>query len=76
MEKEFVMFYPGVYTAREKACLEAFLEECRAIEARGPIAPADIAAGRIGEDLPGVYTHVVTEEEICYNSLKQRRLMP
>lgn len=76
MEKEFVMFYPGVYTAREKACLEAFLEECRAIEARGPIAPADIAAGRIGEDLPGVYTHVVTEEEICYNSLKYDPLNP
>ncbi len=70
MEKQFVTFFPGVYTDREKPALEAFLAECRAIEKRGPIAPADIAAGRVTEELPGVYTQQITEEILRYNNKK------
>lgn len=70
MEKRFTTFFPGVYTEREKPCLERFLAELRQIEERGPVSPADIREGRIGEDAPGVYTQVITEEMIRYNTLK------
>ena len=46
MNGEFVVFYPGVYTEREKPWLKKFLEEDQAIRDRGPvnvqaIRPAD-----------------------------------
>ncbi len=70
MEKKFVSFFPGVYTKREKPALEAFLAQCRAIEERGPVSPADIVAGRINEETPGVYTQLITEEILRYNNKK------
>lgn len=70
MEKKFVKFYPGVYTEREKPALRAFLAECERIEKRGPVSPADIAAGRVTEELPGVYTQLMTEEIVRYNNAK------
>ncbi len=70
MEKKFVTFFPGIYTERETPALESFLAECRAIEVRGPVSPADIAAGRVTEEMPGVYTQVITEEILRYNNKK------
>lgn len=70
MEKKFITFYPGIYTEREKPALRAFLDVCDAIAKRGPVSPADIAAGKVTEDMPGVYTQVMTEEIIRYNNKK------
>lgn len=70
MEKEFVTFYPGIYTDREKAALREFLDVCDAIAKRGPVSPADIVAGKVTEDMPGVYTQLMTEEIIRYNNAK------
>ena len=70
MEKRFVKFYPGAYTEREKPFLKEFLDICRAIEDRGPVAPEDIRLGRVDENTPGVYTQVITDEEIRYNAGK------
>ena len=70
MEKQFVKFYPGVYTDREKKALAAFMETCRAIEERGPVSPAEIREGAISEAMPGVYTQVITEEILKYNNTK------
>lgn len=70
MEKVFVKFYPGIYNEREKPCMEEFLGMCRAIEERGPISPSDIRAGRVTEDMPGVYTQLITEEILRYNNAK------
>lgn len=70
MEKQFTIFYPGMYTEREKPHLELFLSELREIERRGPVSPADIRAGRVDENTPGVSTQVITEEMIRYNALK------
>lgn len=70
MEKKFVTFYPGVYTEREKPWLAKFLAESQAISGRGPIAAEDIRQGRINENLPGVYTQLITDEQIRYNAGK------
>ena len=70
MEKQFVKFYPGVYTDREKPALAAFLETCRAIEKRGPVSPEEIRQGKVTEDMPGVYTQEISEELIRYNNGK------
>ena len=70
MEKKFVTFYPGIYTEREKPALREFLDTCQAIIRRGPVSPADIAAGKVTEDMPGVYTQLYTEEIIRYNNAK------
>ena len=70
MNKEFVKFYPGIYTEREKAALREFMDVCDAIAKRGPVSPADISAGKVTEDMPGVYTQLMTEEIIRYNNAK------
>ena len=70
MKKEFITFRRGIYTDREKAALREFLDTCEAIAKRGPVSPADIAAGKVTEDMPGVYTQVMTEEIIRYNNAK------
>ena len=70
MEKKFVTFYPGIYNEREKPCLKQFLQTCKAIEERGPVSPAEIREGKVTEDMPGVFTQVISEEEIRYNAGK------
>lgn len=70
MEKQFVKFYPGIYTEREKPALAAFMETCRAIEERGPVSPEEIRQGKVTEEMPGVYTQVITEEILRYNAGK------
>lgn len=70
MNKEFVTFRRGIYTEREKTALREFLDVCDAIAKRGPVSPADIAAGKVTEDMPGVYTQLMTEEIIRYNNTK------
>lgn len=67
---EFQVFYPGVYTEREKACLEKFLAEDEAIRARGAIVAREIRQGTVGEDLPGVFTVQAEAEMVKYCNRK------
>lgn len=51
--EDFVTVYPGVYEHGEKAFLDAYLAECRAIEERGTIDVQAMIAGRLPEGTPG-----------------------
>ena len=70
MNGEFVTFYPGIYTEREKPWLKKFLEEDQDIRDRGPINVQAIRDGTLPADTPGVYTQTITEEMIRYNAGK------
>lgn len=76
MSKEFVRFYPGIYTEREKPWLKQFLEEDRGIRERGPVNLDAIRNGTLAKDTPGVYTQVMTEELLRYNALKYDPMNP
>lgn len=52
-EDYFVKVYPGVYTAGEKEYLDAYIEECKAIEKRGTIDVQAMIEGRLPEGTPG-----------------------
>lgn len=67
---EFQVFYPGIYTEREKPWLKQFLAEDQAIRDRGPINVQAIKDGTLPADTPGVFTQVITEEYIRYNAMK------
>lgn len=51
--EDFVTVYPGVYEHGEKAFLDAYLAECKAIEERGTIDVQAMIEGRLPEDTPG-----------------------
>jgi hypothetical protein len=70
MNGEFQVFYPGIYTEREKPWLKQFLDEDQAIRERGPINIQAIKDGTLAKDTPGVFTQEITEEMIRYNALK------
>ena len=70
MSGKFQIFYPGVYTEREKPCLKQFLAEDEAIRARGPISGREIREGKISEDMPGVFLTQAEEEMVKYCSKK------
>ncbi len=76
MNGNFVTFYPGIYTEREKPYLKQFLEEDQAIRDRGPINVQAIKDGTLPPDTPGVFTQVITEEEIRYNAGKYDPMNP
>ena len=76
MNGEFVVFYPGVYTEREKPWLKKFLEEDQAIRDRGPVNVQAIREGTLPADTPGVYTQVISEEIIRYNAKKYDPMNP
>ena len=67
---KFQIFYPGIYTEREKPWLKKYLEEDQAIRDRGPVNVQAIKDGTLPEDTPGVYTQTISEEYIRYNALK------
>lgn len=61
----------GQYTDREKDGLKRFLEEAKALEARGPIDVAAMLKGELPEDLPGKPTvWEVKAEMMAYHSGK------
>lgn len=70
MNGAFQMFYPGIYTQREKPCLQEFLADDEAIRARGPIGAGEIQAGAVTEAMPGVYIIQAEEEMVKYCSRK------
>lgn len=50
---EFSVFYPGQYSEEDQAVLNEYLDECKAIDARGPVDPAKLTAGEL-HGVPGV----------------------
>ncbi len=49
----FITVYPGVFTAGEKPFMDAYIAECKAIEARGTIDVQAMINGTLPADTPG-----------------------
>ena len=68
---DFIVLYPGVYAAKEKALAESYLADNKAIAERGPIDIQALISGRLPKGTPGVGpTIVVTEAMVRYNNQK------
>ncbi len=68
---DFEVLYPGVYVDREKALLERYLADNRAIEERGGIDVQALVAGDLPADTPGLLPSVqVAEDMVRYNNYK------
>lgn len=68
---KFQIFYPGVYTEREKPYMAQFVEQIEALKARGPIDVKALINGTLPEGTPGVGPKYVAEEDMMlYNSDK------
>lgn len=71
VESDFVTLYPGVFTEKEKAGVEKWIAENKAIDDRGPVDIKALIKGTLPKDTPGVGTKlVVTREMLLYNSGK------
>lgn len=68
---DFVILYPGVYTEKEKALVEEYFADNKAIEERGCFDIGALINGTLPEDTPGI-GHVlpVTEAMVRYNNKK------
>ena len=62
----FEVFYPGVWTERERPYLEAFFAENEALNHRKPFSIDDLIAGKLTDVVGYVGTLKVTEELIRY----------
>ena len=68
---DFVVLYPGVYTEKEKALVEKYLADNRALEERGDIDVQALIKGTLPKDTPGLGpSYVASEAMIRYNNEK------
>ena len=68
---DFVVLHRGVYTEKEKALVEKYIAENKAITERGEINVQALIDGTLPEGTPGVGpTLVVTEAMVRYNNEK------
>lgn len=68
---DFIILYPGVYTERELPLVKKYLEECEAINKRGPVDVQALVEGRLPRDTPGLGPVIpVTEAMVRYNNGK------
>ena len=68
---DFEVLYPGVYVEQEKALLEDYLADNRALEERGAIDVQALVAGALPADTPGLLPVVpVAEDMVRYNNSK------
>ncbi|MBP2642874.1 MAG: uncharacterized protein H6Q67_761 [Firmicutes bacterium] len=68
---DFVVLYPGVYTKQEKALVEKYLADNKAIEERGEIDVQALIKGTLPKDTPGLGPVLkVTEAMVRYNNEK------
>ena len=68
---DFVVLYPGVYTEKEKALVEKYLADNKAIEERGDIDVQALIKGTLPKGTPGLGpSFVVTEAMVRYNNEK------
>jgi len=69
--QDFLTLYPGQYTEREKAAVEKYLADNKAIADRGPINVQALIHGTLPKDTPGVAgTLKVTEAMVRYDNQK------
>jgi hypothetical protein len=67
----FVILYPGVYTEKEKALVEKYFADNKALEDRGDIDVQALIEGRLPKDTPGLgSSYVASEAMIRYNNEK------
>jgi hypothetical protein len=68
---DFIVLYPGVYTEKEKALVEKYLADNRALEERGDIYVQALIKGTLPKDTPGLGpSYVASEAMIRYNHEK------
>jgi acyl dehydratase len=68
---DFLTLYPGVYTRKEKAIVEKYLADNKAIEERGQIDISALINSTLPEGTPGVGPVIkVNEEMVRYNNQK------
>lgn len=68
---DFVTFYPGVYTEKEKALVEKYIADNKAIAERGEIDVQALIKGKLPKSTPGVGpAFVVKEAMLRYNNQK------
>jgi hypothetical protein len=71
MMNDFVTLYPGVYTKKEKALVEKYMADNKALTERGEIDVPALISGTLPEGTPGVgATIAVTEAMVRYNNEK------
>lgn len=59
---DFIVLYPGVYTEKEKALVEKYLADNRALEERGEIDVQALVKGALPKDTPGLGPSYVASE--------------
>jgi hypothetical protein len=68
---DFVILYPGVYTEKEKALVEKYLADNKALEERGEIDLQALVNGTLPQDTPGLGpSYVASEAMVRYNNEK------
>jgi hypothetical protein len=68
---DFVVLYPGVYTEKEKALVEKYLADNKALEERGDIDVPALISGTLPKDTPGLGpSYVASEAMVRYNNKK------
>lgn len=68
---DFVVVYPGIYTEKEKALVEKYIADNKAIAARGEVDVQALINGTLPKGTPGIGpTLVVTEAMVRYNNEK------
>jgi len=68
---DFIVLYPGVYTEREKALVEKYIADNKAIEKRGEIDVKALISGTLPDGTPGIGPVLkVTEAMVRYNNQK------
>ncbi len=69
--QDFLTLYPGQYTEREKAAVEKYLADNKAIADRGPIDVQALIHGTLPKETPGVAgSFMVTEAMVRYDNQK------
>jgi acyl dehydratase len=68
---DFIVMYPGAYTQREKALVDKYLADNKALEERGDIDVQALVKGTLPKDTPGLGpSYVASEAMIRYNNAK------
>jgi hypothetical protein len=69
--EDFIVLYPGIYTEREKALVDKYVADNKAIEKRGQIDTQALVHGTLPKDTPGVGPVIhATEAMVRYNNAK------
>lgn len=69
---DFITLYPGAYTEKEKALVEKYIADNRALEAGGGVNIRKLIKGELPEDTPGVGPEIAATETMIryYNEMR------